>query len=239
MKTIIACLCIFLSLSVFASTTGHATSVLLFEGTAYDINTKDVLYKEQHTITLNERDQYKATAVTYLDSSGEVFAKKTLDFSHDLMSPLVDFEDTRVGISVKVSKEDNGLSVRYKSASDSASGIVKRVPMMVVDAGFDQMLLQYWDVLLNNERLEFEFLAPTRAQLISFSLTPTFQNDAIIGFSLAPSNFFLRLLVDPIKLTYDKLTKRILIYEGLTNIEKTKQGKATGDYYIARIEYHY
>jgi hypothetical protein len=101
------------------------------------------------------------------------------------------------------------------------------------------MLLQYWDVLIDKQTLEFEFLAPTRAQLISFSLASVFQDDAIIELSLAPSNFFLRLLVDPIKLTYDKVTKRILIYEGLTNIEKTKQGEATGEYYIARIEYRY
>lgn len=238
MKTIIGCLSIFLSLSAFASTK-PASAVFSFEGTAYDITTNDVLYTEHHKITLNDRNNYETTAVTYMDSSGQVFAQKSLDFTYNRMSPLVDFEDTRVGTSVKVIKHDNGLNVRYKSASDSASAIIKAVPMMVVDAGFDQMLLQYWDVLIDKQTLEFEFLAPTRAQLISFSLASVFQDDAIIELSLAPSNFFLRLLVDPIKLTYDKVTKRILIYEGLTNIEKTKQGEATGEYYIARIEYRY
>ena len=228
----------FLSINLYANTT-NTVSDFAFEGRAYDLDTNGFLYKENHRVKLDERNQYATSSVIYSDMNDEVFAKKTLDFSGDLMAPTVDFDDTRVGTTVDVIKNNGALDVRYKSASDEASALIKSVDMMVVDAGFDQMMIKYWGVLLKGEELEFEFLAPTRAQLISFNLKPINQDEKIIKLELSPSNFILGLLFDPIKLTYDKSTKRILMYEGLTNIEKVENGKGTGDYHVARIEYSY
>lgn len=217
----------------------NVESTFTFEGRAFDLATNALLYKERHLVKLDKNNQYIHSSVVYSDSNDAVFAKKTLDFSDNLMTPMVDFDDERVGTRVDVIKRDGAIDVRYKSASDEASALIKAVDMMVVDAGFDQMMIQYWDRLLKGEELEFEFLAPTRAQLISFSLKPIKQDAATINLALSPSNFILGLLFDPIKLTYDKSTKRILIYEGLTNIEKFEDGKSTGDYHVARIEYSY
>ncbi|MGR6872351.1 hypothetical protein ACU6U9_08600 [Pseudomonas sp. HK3] len=238
MKIILFSVIFFMSASICA-TSQEITNRFSFEGVAYDVESKAVLYTERHDVFLNKQNQYEATSVVYVDAQDQVFAKKSLDFTHNLMTPLVYFEDSRVGTLVEVTKQADGIKVRYQSESDAANAVIEQVPMMVVDAGFDQMLIQHWDTLLDNKELDFEFLAPTRAQLIDFSLTPVSQGDSTITFSLAPSNFLLRLLVDPIKLTYDKSTKRILVYEGLTNIEEIKKGKPTGDYYVARIEYHY
>ncbi|MFY0641510.1 MAG: hypothetical protein JXR16_10730 [Bermanella sp.] len=227
-----------LSFNLCANAT-NAVSDFSFEGRAFDLDTNGFLYKENHRVQLNERNQYTTSLVIYSDINNEVFAKKMLNFSANLMTPTVDFDDTRVGTTVDVIKADGRLNVRYKSASDEASAMIESVDMMVVDAGFDQMMIKYWDSLLKDKELEFEFLAPTRAQLISFNLKPISQNEEIIKLELSPSNFILGLLFDPIKLTYDKSTKRILIYEGLTNIEKFENGKGTGDYHAARIEYSY
>lgn len=238
MKICICVLVVLLSVNSYANT-NVVSSVFSFEGRAFDLDTNLFLYKENHSVKLDENHQYSQSSVIYSDVNDQVFAKKTLDFSGNLMTPMVDFDDTRVGTTVDVTKTDGALDVRYKSVSDEASALIKAVDMMVVDAGFDQMMIQYWDLLLNNKELEFEFLAPTRAQLISFNLKPVNQSEKTIELELAPSNFILGLLFDPIKLTYDKSTKRIMIYQGLTNIEKVKDGKGTGDYYVARIEYSY
>lgn len=234
---VLLCL-VFISSSTLANTPVNDAS-FTFVGVAHDIDSNAVLYKESHAVILNQEQKYKTTSVQYEDAQGEVFAKKSLDFTQNLLAPSVYFKDSRVGTLVEVESTDSGLNVNYESVSDSAEAMIKAVPRMVVDAGFDQMMLKNWDALLNNKPMDFEFLAPTRAELIGFTLTPLSQDEAVIKFRLAPSNFVLRLLVDPIKLTYDKQTKRILTYEGLTNIEEVKQGKPTGEYYVARIDYAY
>ncbi len=47
------------------------------------------------------------------------------------------------------------------------------------------------------------------------------------------------MLVDPIFLEYDLASGRILSYKGLTNVEESISGKATGNNYIAHIKYKY
>lgn len=227
-----------LSLNTFSSVEGQVNS-FSFVGVAYDVESNSVLYKELHTVILNAQQEYEKTLVEYTDVEGNVFAKKRLYFNHNLMAPDVYFVDNRASTLVEVETKTDTLIVNYEGRLDDASARIKAVSMMVVDAGFDQMLIQYWDKLLDNQPLDFEFLAPTRAELISFSLTPVYQDNQVIKFELAPSNFILSLLFDAIKLTYDKSSKRILVYEGLTNIEEFKPGKQTGDYYVARIEYRY
>ncbi|MDF2455361.1 MAG: hypothetical protein K0R51_1354 [Cytophagaceae bacterium] len=57
------------------------------------------------------------------------------------------------------------------------------------------------------------------------------QNDEIV-FKMEPDNYMLRKLVDPIRVTYKVSTKRIIKYEGLSNIND-KKGKS----YLVKIMY--
>ena len=88
-----------------------------------------------------------------------------------------------------------------------------------------------------------DFLALTRAQYIGFELKPIESEKAekkgLMILSLQPSNFLIRLVMDPIILSYDLETMRLLRFEGLTNIERVNKGKGLGENYIARIEYSY
>lgn len=233
----VALLCLF-SIEVFSNTSA-STNKFSFTGVAYDIKSNQILYHENHTVLLNDQLEYKTVSVQYIDNTGQVFANKALDFTNNSLSPNLIFNDTRAGSSVNVISENNMLKINYQGVSDSADAMIEVMPMMVVDAGFDQMLLKYWNSLLDQKPFDFQFLAPTRGEFIDFTLTSVFQDQSIVRFRLNPSNFILQLLVDPIMLTYDRNTKRILIYEGLTNIEEAKEGKITGSYYTARIEYQY
>ena len=47
------------------------------------------------------------------------------------------------------------------------------------------------------------------------------------------------MLVDPIVLEYDLESKRLLSFEGLTNIERFNNGKRSEENYVARIDYYY
>lgn len=207
-----------------------------FTGKAFDMSSGKLLYQEHHKVTLGKENQYQETQVLYTDATGAEFARKQLDFSHALLVPSVYFVDTRSDVTLKIEHDDQNIKVVYQDSRDSLKANIRYRQKMVVDAGFDQLLLEQWEQVLNGNTIEFEFLAPTRGELIDFSLIPIAQTDKDIEFDLQPSNFLIRLLVDPIKLTYDKKHKRILRYEGLTNIEDVSKD---GDYFVAKIEYEY
>lgn len=207
-----------------------------FVGNAFDPNTGELIYKEHHKVSLNQNQEYLKAQVIYKDKQGEVFAQKQLDFSDALLVPKVSFTDTRSQVTLNIQRQQDVVMIQYQDQRDSLKADVRYQQKMVVDAGFDQLLLENWDKVLSGETLKFDFLAPTRGQLIGFSLIPTIQTDSIIQFDLEPSNFLISLLVDPIKLTYDKRNRRILRYEGLTNIEDISQD---GEYFVAKIEYEY
>ncbi|NVK37765.1 MAG: hypothetical protein HWE18_07560 [Gammaproteobacteria bacterium] len=224
------------SLAVLVLSLSCKADSFQFIGKAFDLNSGALLYQEHHRVTLNQYNQYEQTQVTYTDKKGNVFATKQLDFSDALLVPRVRFVDTRSDVTLKIEHEDRDIKVVYQDSRDSLKANIKYRQKMVVDAGFDQLLLEQWEQVLNGNTIEFEFLAPTRGELIDFSLIPIAQTDKDIEFDLQPSNFLIRLLVDPIKLTYDKKHKRILRYEGLTNIEDESKD---GDYFVAKIEYEY
>lgn len=207
-----------------------------FVGKAFDSNTGELIYQEHHEVSLNQNQEYERTHVVYKDKKGNVFAQKQLDFSGELLVPQVSFTDTRSQVMLNIERQKDVVSVRYQDQRESLKADIRYHQRMVVDAGFDQLLLENWEAVLNGDTLKFDFLAPTRGQLIGFSLIPTKQTETIIQFDLEPSNFLISLLVDPIKLTYDKQNRRIIRYEGLTNIEDINQD---GEYYVANIEYEY
>ena len=131
------------------------------------------------------------------------------------------------------------LTSGYDSLVDSSKVEIENLERAVVDAGFDLLVLKYWDKLLNDQKVEFDFLALTRASFYRFALKKEMIKESEVIFSLRPSSFLLGLIVDPIRLTYDVNSKRLMRFEGITNIEKVLNGMPTGNNYIARIEYQY
>lgn len=210
-----------------------------FTGTAYHLTKGNLIYTEHHQVGITEHDEYRDAKVIYKNNQGNLIASKTLIFDERKTLPDFEFKDTRTGTKIKVKKSDTDFRVDYEAADEQLSNVIAIKDNMVVDAGFDQLLLQKWPQLLAGKTVEFEFLAPTRGELIGFQLIPTKQDKDHIHFVLQPQAWLIRLLVDDIKLTYQKSTKRIIRYEGLTNIEEFVNEQATGGYYEARIEYSY
>src|SRR5690606_19009099 len=60
-------------------------------GTAYSLNSNQVLYRELYTGI----DENKSVRVDYVSPEGKTFATKTLVYSGELFQPMFNFEDTR------------------------------------------------------------------------------------------------------------------------------------------------
>ena len=230
------------------STLAYSKSVIEFTGTAYDIDSEKMLYREQHRINVNEAGEYLSSEVRYSGLDGNIIAIKTLDFSKSQTMPQLTFIDKRVDSNIKVDplNGDAQNTVRIFSERGEARKLsqvkISSSASSIIDAGFDLFVIKNWQPLLAGKTIGMDFLALTRAQYIGFELEAVSskgRSDGLLVLSLRPSSFFIRLLMDPIYLTYDINSRRLLRFEGLTNIENVEGGQDIGDNFVARIEYSY
>jgi hypothetical protein len=234
---------------VASANTHQSLDQFSFVGTAYAIENEDrpemVLYTEHHRIFKNDLGEYVKGKVEYRDAEGELIAVKELSFSSMQTLPELRFDDlrTRNGFETKNELAEKKSRVRLVSQEGSSIEInsveIDKPGRSVVDAGFDLFVLNNWEALLKGEKVRLDFLALTRASFYGFYLKTQSVADEQVVIELKPSSFFLNMLIDPIVLTYDLKTKRLLRFQGLTNIEKVINGKAKGENYLARIEYVY
>ena len=234
---------------VAGANTHQSLDQFSFVGTAYAIekenNPESILYTEHHRIFKNDMGEYVMGTVEYRNAEGELIAVKELSFSSRQTLPELRFDDLRTSNAFETKNELVEKSSTVRLVTQEASSIeisnveIDKPSRSVVDAGFDLFVLNSWEALLKGEKVRLDFLALTRASFYGFYLKKQkLVGDQVI-IELKPSSFFLNMLMDPIVLTYDLKTKRLMRFEGLTNIEKVIDGKAFGENYIARIEYVY
>lgn len=168
---------------------------------------------------------------TYRDRVGNVIVRRDVDFSSDPIRPrftLVDMRNgyregaERVGDRIRVfsgGSEDDPYREAYLTVPEPA----------VVDAGFHFFIEQNFDRIQSGEKVKFHFVAPSQLDYFSFRVykdrNVTYQGRPAVLLKMDIDHFFLRLFVDPIRLTYDLETRQLRVYEGISNIYN-EQGKS-------------
>ena len=92
----------------------------------------------------------------------------------------------------------------------------------VIDGGLTYFFIKNWSRLLNNEIVEFNFIAPSKLDYFRFRVSKNaivdLGNRKGLQLKLEVNSFLLRAFVDPILITYDLENKKILSYKGISNI---------------------
>lgn len=227
-------LCLCLGLGV------HAQE-LRFSGQAYDLESGELLYSEHHRVQLTQEGRYSSSTASYRYPDGREIAKKELDYSSNPLSPVLQFDDFRAQTSLSVRPESNQLLLDEVQGDDSRLEVVE-LPEdgpLVVDAGFDQLVMSNWSKLVSGQVLEFDFLALSRASLVPFKVEMIAGDEDTVTLAIAPQNWLIGLLMDPIRLVYERDTARLLRYYGVTNIPVSEDGEVREDNYHAEIRYSY
>ena len=173
----------------------HAYDII-GEATAPD--TGDFLYREGHRCTSDGT----SCLVSYYDREGNSFASKRIDYTRSLTAPNLEFKDTRLDVRVVVDE---------KATTD-----------IVIDAGFDNYVRENWTVLAAGDELRFRFLAAGRPSPLRMSARRDLRQncpDTQLCLNIALDSLLFGFFVDPIKLAYDRSTRRLLRYRGLSDIK--------------------
>lgn len=228
---------IILAMSVCILEPAVAQSTEKFKGTAYDKKSGKFIYVESHSRQIKNGKLISGT-VEYLNKSGKSFVSKSLQYKYSAIAPNYRLVDKRSGYieGVRV-LAGNRLSLYNQPAAgkEKQTAIQSFDPKkLVIDAGFDEFIRKNWDRLQKNERILIQFAVPSMLRIVEFRVykvsSRTIKGKPATIFSMDLGNFFLRLFMDPIVVSYDNKEKKLLRYEGVSNILDSK-----GDNHIAKI----
>ncbi len=185
----------------------------LIEGQARDQRTGELLYIERHACG----SAPARCEVEYLDPGGELIARKRLDYRQGSWAPALSLQDFRAGEEIEVAAPAD--------------------PSIVVDAGFDNYIRARWQQLSTGEAVAFPFLVAGQERpfrMVARSTVFTGCDTTRLCLEVQPEAWWLRLLVDPIELVYDRGSQRLLLFRGISNISD-----AAGRAHSVEIRYTY
>lgn len=222
----------FVSLLQTADSNTVGTNII---GSAYSLKTGSLLYQENYK-KINDVLQ----KVEYSEPDGIVFGRKTIDFSQSTVAPSFTQINERNGEEIYIRQEGRNLVVNYKENTDSQqeSEQLKVDAGMVIDAGFDGFIKQYWSVLESGKKLDVDYLVPSKKTTFGFRFSRAEciggAKSDVVCFSLSPISWVVKLAVDPIIVAYDATEKKLLRFTGRGNI-----ANAAGKYETVDIQYRY
>jgi hypothetical protein len=226
-----------LTLMMLLSLNPDLTPTRTFVGIATDLNEGKSLYSEEHEDSYENGKRLRLTT-KYRDESKNVIAARIVDFSQNPFMPDFRLENYRTGYIEGAEMVNNGLRVYVrKSADQPIREKILSVPKpSVVDAGFNNFVQTHWDSLMTGKKLYLNFAVPARLEYYGFRLykegETTVRGRRAVIVKCDVDNFMLRLFLDPIILTYDVESMRLISYEGISNISNDK-----GDNYFVRIAF--
>ncbi len=188
-------------------------------GTAYLADGGAPAYGEVHYLLGDER------LVVYTCPDGNPFARKTIHEGSDAQAPDFSLRDARWGYREGMRGSGEAREAFVQRAPDQAekSAPLDLPPDGVVDAGFDAYVRRHWDALAHGDTLSFKFLVPSKRTFYAFNLRRfDASSDAAhltVRLSLGAWYAFLTPHFD---VTYDRHTRRLLRFVGMSNIRDEK-----------------
>ena len=204
-------------------------------GRAVSLESEMPLYAEHHEET-REGEKVVSATVRYVDAEGVAFARKRIDFVPDRFLPTFAFENTRSGHVASLTRNEQGVKLRYReSASVEVTETTVDVPPDAIgDAGFDRFITANWDELVSGATLVRPFLVPSRQTFVRFAIASVEASSDVIRFEITPESWLLKLVVPVLSVEYDAQRRRLLSYEGLSNVRDD-----SGEPYLVRIRFTY
>jgi hypothetical protein len=238
----------------------HPVNLADIIGMVRDVESGELLYCEYHIFDKNEDSQQvnKKTNVEYRALDQTLIATKSVDYSPGLVRPNVVQNDLRHNelrssldsslnseIIATAYEKKSAINVSYRkpNSDEIASITIELEEMLVIDAGFDEAVKEYWYTLTRGEKLIINFLSPLHLRTIKLTVKQSNTNNCYkeaydretqACFLIRPTNMVLNLFVKPLSLTYDLASKRLLRFKGDVNITD-----AQGDTQNAIIKYYY
>jgi len=195
-----------------------------------------LVYLENHDFEL-EGDKIIKSTTHYKDKNGKILAIFKNDYSKSLNAPENEMDDLFHKKKSGVRYLNGKLlmfSHEYGKKEESKAVKEYKGKLTVGGQGLHYYLVTHLEEVIKKGKLELKFLIPGRLDEYDFYLKVTKTEPTLVSFEIEIDNWFLRLFAPKLKLLYDRQKKRLLQYEGLSNLKNEK-----GDMMNVQIKYKY
>jgi len=191
-------------------------------GRAESAKTGKLLYFEKHETVFGAKN-IETIKTEYFKPQNNKFATLDSDFRVHPYLPDYTFKDDRFGREDGVKNIENGKSLETfaKPKSDSKFKTVKRSfdKILVSGQGLHTYIHKNLRELSTKEKsTDVLFLIPMNHKAYKFEIKRMKITDQKVVFKVKIKNWFLSMFAPSLQVTYDLKSKRLLMFEGASNI---------------------
>jgi len=227
------CLIFFSASATTASADLPRPRMTTYDGVAVDLDTGALRYRERHWL-FYDTTRLIDRRVRYLCPDGQAFGEKRVDYAASAFAPTFALFDARTGHREGLRKRGSTLEVfsQVNRSEPEEAFPITRTELLVADAGFDEFLVDRWSTLANGDAVKFDFLVPSEGKAIGFKVKPVQEPNAPVVIARLSLGAWWGFLAPSLDAHYDRRTKRLLRYEGLSNLRDVD-----GENYSVRIDF--
>ncbi len=193
-----------------------------YEGEAF-VDGKRV-YLEKHTLELESGKIVRSTT-TYTNDKGVIIARLKNDYQKSLSVPEHEMEDLVHGGAHGVRYKGNEIIMFNRGDKEKIKSIRAedfKDKLLVGGQGFHYYLKEHLEEVIKKGKVDLKFLIPGRLDAYDFYLKVGKVSAETVDLEIKIDNWFLRLFAPKLELLYDRKTKRLLSYSGLSNMKDSK-----------------
>lgn len=218
--------------------------LLLYSGFCFSQNRKEfyfgyakssngaLLYEEHHEVEFNaERIIHSNTK--YYKADGKHFATMDSDYSKSVEMPTYSFIDMNRGYEEGLYFKNGKYFIYFQEKNKE-----REIKELEEEFAFSCQGWHYF--LVNNlekidqDNLKFLLILPRKLAVFKFEFEKIKSTNQLLEVNLYPSNWFIRIFAPSLRLIYDKTSKKLVQYNGVSNIQKEN-----GDTQEVEITYKY
>jgi hypothetical protein len=214
---------IFLATAFLSPLSLKAEETLTFTGEARTLDGR-LSYIEQHQV--HELGTLRKSETKYIDGKGKMLASFSSTYrlsNHDsLYLPIHEYQDllrnSRNGITLN---KDKQLSAFVIDRDGETQNVVKKGPNRVAGQAFHYYISDNLDRLIRGETIEMDLVRIDTGGTFGFRVKRDQEKTQTMGkihLVAEAQNWFFRLFAPALKVTYSTESKRLLYYQGPSNI---------------------
>jgi len=185
-------------------------------------------YTEHHTVRYRNGGPTQSETV-YYDALNQKIGdlKSTYAFGPQFGS--YHFRDTRAEYEdgADVSADTIRLFRRMGPERDPEEKLLPREEDQIVGQGFHQFIVQNMEDIVRGEVFHVRLVLPSRLDQFEFRIRKRKMEADRVFIRLEIDNWFLRLFAPDVDVEYNPETRRLLRYEGVSNLEDASGGHKT------------
>ena len=195
-----------------------------------------VAYLERHTVVYDDQTIIKSL-IEYQDAQGKPIGSLRSDFTQSLSAPAYIFQDNRQQSLQGQRWSDQKLEVfsrERQKAKLVKKDLIKSSELMIGGEGLIYYIGAHLKELTSSEGMDFKFVIPGRLSAFDFLIKPLEHNAHEAAFEVRMKSWLMSLFGPRLKLIYDLQKKRLISFEGLSNLRN-----ADGSMMSVDVQYVY